>query len=240
MCALRQLYPYIQTEVGAHLRVRPPVLKKVKIMPNKEKLPIPYPVVVEGKYDKIRLSNIIEAQIIVTDGFGIFRKEEKRVLLRRLAAASPLIVLTDSDGGGKIIRSHLSGMVPRDRIIPLYIPQIKGKERRKDKPSAAGTLGVEGMEDSLLYDLFLPYASPEADPMERARENPLSKVDFFEDGLTGGANSTQKRDELAAKVGLPAGMSANALLEALRLLVTYEEYLTLVGRDGRQEQRDDK
>ena len=115
-----------------------------------EKLTIPYPVVVEGKYDKIRLSNILDAQIITTDGFGIFRKEEKRVLLRRLAAASPLIVLTDSDGGGTVIRSHLSGMVPRDRIIPLYIPQIKGKERRKDKPSAAGTLGVEGMDDSLL------------------------------------------------------------------------------------------
>ena len=193
-----------------------------------EKLTIPYPVVVEGKYDKIRLSNILDAQIITTDGFGIFRKEEKRVLLRRLAAASPLIVLTDSDGGGKIIRSHLSGMVPRDRIIPLYIPQIKGKERRKDKPSAEGTLGVEGIEDSLLRDLFLPYAK--SDPLAQAKENPLSKVDFFEDGLTGGPDSTKRRDELAAKVGLPSGMNANALLEALRLLLNYEEYLTLVGR----------
>ena len=199
-------------------------------MSQKEKLSIPYPVVVEGKYDKIRLSNVIDAQIIITDGFGIFKKEEKKLLLRRLAASSPLIVLTDSDGGGKIIRSHLSGMVPRDRIIPLYIPQIKGKERRKDKPSAAGTLGVEGMEDSLLYDLFLPYAKSDADPLERARENPLSKVDFFEDGLTGGPDSTKRRDELAAKVGLPSGMSANALLEALRLLLSYEEYLALVGR----------
>ena len=199
-------------------------------MTQKEKLSLPYPVVVEGKYDKIRLSNIIDAQIIVTDGFGIFKKEEKRLLLRRLATASPLIVLTDSDGGGKIIRAHLSGMLPRDRIIPLYIPQIKGKEHRKDKPSAAGTLGVEGMEDSLLYDLFLPYAQSEGDPLSRAAENPLSKVDFFEDGLTGGTNSAAKRDELAARVGLPAGMSANALLEALKLLVTYEEYLKLVGR----------
>ena len=200
-------------------------------MSHPDKLLIPYPVVVEGKYDKIRLSNIIDAQIIVTDGFGIFKKEEKRLLLRRLAAASPLIVLTDSDGGGKIIRSHLSGMLPRDRIIPLYIPQIKGKERRKDKPSAEGTLGVEGMEDSLLYELFRPYAQTDAaDPLIRARENSLSKVDFYEDGLTGGANSAAKRDELATKVGLPAGMSANALLEALRLLVSYEEYLALVGR----------
>ena len=198
-------------------------------MAHKEKLAIPYPVVVEGKYDKIRLSNIIDAQILVTDGFGIFRKEEKRLLLRRLAAERPLIVLTDSDGGGKIIRAHLSGMLPRDRIIPLYIPQIKGKERRKDKPSAAGTLGVEGMEDDLLYELFLPYAQ-DGDPLARACENPLSKVDFFEDGLTGGANSAAKRDELAARVGLPAGMSANALLEALRLILSYEEYLALVGR----------
>ena len=199
-------------------------------MATKPKLLIPYPVVVEGKYDKIRLSNIIEAQIIVTDGFGIFKKDEKRILLRRLAASSPLIVLTDSDGGGKIIRSHLSGILPKDKIIPLYIPQIKGKEKRKEKASAEGTLGVEGMEDSLLYDLFLPYAETEGDPLARAAENPLSKVDFYEDGLTGGANSTEKRDELAVKVGLPKGMSANALLEALKLLVSYEEYLALVGR----------
>ena len=196
-----------------------------------EKLTIPYPVVVEGKYDKIRLSNILDAQIITTDGFGIFRKEEKRILLRRLAAASPLIVLTDSDGGGTVIRSHLSGMVPRDRIIPLYIPKIRGKERRKDKPSAEGTLGVEGMEDALLRDLFLPYAK--SDPLARAKENPLSKVDFFEDGLTGGPDSTKRRDELAAKVGLPSGMNANALLEALRLLLRYEDYLELVGRKPR-------
>lgn len=205
-------------------------------MSQKEKLPIPYPVVVEGKYDKIRLSNIIEAQIITTDGFGIFRKEEKRMLLRRLADASPLIVLTDSDGGGTVIRAHLSGMVPRDRIIPLYIPQIKGKEKRKAKPSAAGTLGVEGMSDDLLYELFRPFAAtetpadPAADPLTRARENPLSKVDFYEDGLTGGQDSGRRRDELAARVGLPAGMSANALLEALKLLLSYEQYLDLVGR----------
>lgn len=204
-------------------------------MAQHEKLHIPYPVVVEGKYDKIRLSNIIDAQILTTDGFGIFRREEKRVLLRRLAAVSPLIVLTDSDGGGRIIRSHLSGMVPRDRIIPLYIPQIKGKEKRKEKPSAEGTLGVEGMEDSLLRDLFLPYATTEesATPLHRAHEHPLSKVDFYADGLTGGQDSARKRDELAARVGLPAGMNANALLEALKWLVSYEEYLELVGRQGR-------
>ena len=200
-------------------------------MSQKEKLIIPYPVVVEGKYDKIRLSNIIDAQIVVTDGFGVFRKEEKRLLLRRLAASSPLIVLTDSDGGGTVIRSHLSGMLPRDRIIPLYIPQIPGKERRKTKASAAGTLGVEGMDDDLLYRLFLPYAKADGDPVARAHANPLSKADFFADGLTGGEYSATRRDELARRVGLPAGMSANALLEALKLLISYEDYLELVGRN---------
>ncbi len=198
---------------------------------QKDKLRIPYPVIVEGRYDKIRLSNILDAQIITTDGFGLFKKEEKRLLLRRLAAASPLIVLTDSDGGGKIIRSHLAGMLPRDRLIQLYIPEIKGKERRKAQPSAAGTLGVEGMADDLLYALFLPYADARGNgALNRARENPLSKIDLFEDGLSGGPDASRRRDELAAKIGLPTGMSANALLEALRLLLTYEEYLALVGR----------
>ena len=187
--------------------------------------------IVEGRYDKIRLSNILEAQIIPTDGFGLFRREEKRILLRRLAEASPLIVLTDSDGGGKIIRSHLAGMIPRDRLIQLYIPEVKGKERRKAKPSAAGTLGVEGMDDDLLYDLFLPYAAANtADTLARTAENPLSKVDLYEDGLTGGADSAARRDELATRLGLPTGMSANAVLAALRLLVSYEDYLALVRR----------
>ncbi len=202
-------------------------------MTHNEKLLIPYPVIVEGRYDKIRLSNILDAQIIPTDGFGLFKKEEKRILIRRLAEASPLIVLTDSDGGGKIIRSHLAGMIPKERLIQLYIPQIKGKEKRKVHASAAGTLGVEGMDDDLLYDLFLPYAAQSADnALTRAAENPLSKVDFFEDGLTGGPDSTRKRDELCTRIGLPTGMTANALLEALKLLLTYEEYLALVGRQA--------
>ena len=198
-------------------------------MTHKEKLRIPYPVIVEGRYDKIRLSNILEAQIIPTDGFGLFRREEKRILLRRLAEASPLIVLTDSDGGGKIIRSHLAGMIPRDRLIQLYIPQIRGKEKRKSEPSKEGTLGVEGMTKDLLYDLLAPYADGSGE--RREAENPLSKVDFYIDGLSGGENATVRRDQLAQQLGLPRGMTANALLAAVRLLCTYEEYLQLVGRE---------
>ena len=195
-------------------------------MSTKPKLSIPYPVVVEGKYDKIRLSNILNAHIVTTDGFGVFKGNEKRILLRRLSEKSPLIVLTDSDGGGKIIRSHLSGMIPKDRLIQLYIPQIKGKEKRKNTPSAEGTLGVEGMEDDLLYHLFLPYAQGE-ETLMRAQENPLSTVDLFKYGLTGATNSQTKRDELCKIIGLPAGMSANALLAALKLLYTYDECLRL-------------
>ncbi len=194
----------------------------------KEKLSIPYPVIVEGKYDRIRLQCIMQGQIIATDGFGVFNHKEKLTLIRALAQKSPIILLTDSDGAGKLIRSHITSAVPKDRLIQLYIPQIAGKERRKDKPSAEGTLGVEGMETQLLYDLLAPYEDENA--VCRAAENPLSKTDLYIDGLTGGKDSSARRDEIALKIGLPRGMTSNALLAALRLLCSYEEYLMLVGR----------
>ena len=117
----------------------------------------------------------------------------------------------------------------KERLIHLYIPQIAGKEKRKDKPSKAGTLGVEGMENSLLYDLLLPFENGEI--TERLAENPLSKTDFYIDGLSGHADSSQKRDAIAAKLSLPSGMTANALLAAMKILLSYEEYLSLVGRE---------
>ena len=193
-----------------------------------QKLNIPYPVIVEGRYDKQRLQCVMNGQIITTDGFGVFNHKEKLTLIRALAEKSPVILLTDSDGAGKLIRSHITSAVPTDRLIQLYIPQIKGKEKRKSQPSAEGTLGVEGMEQQLLYDLLKPYEDGNA--VARAMENPLSKTDFYIDGLTGKENSTARRDALAVSVGLPAGMTPNALLAALRLLCTYEEYLALVGR----------
>lgn len=198
-----------------------------------EKLQIPYPVLVEGRYDRLRLQNVIDAQILTTDGFGIFKKEEKKSLLSALAQKTPLIVLTDSDGAGKVIRSHVTSILPKDRLIHLYIPQIQGKEKRKSAPSAEGTLGVEGMENDLLYRLFQPYADPEA--AARNAENPLSKTDFFIDGLTGGERSAALRDAFAEKLGLPAGMTPNALLAAVRVLCTYSEYCRLVGRNEKKE-----
>ena len=196
----------------------------------KGRLKIPYPVIVEGRYDKLRLESVIEAHIIPTDGFGIFKKEEKASMLRALSQKTPLILLTDSDGAGKLIRSHLTSVLPADRVIQLYVPRISGKEKRKSEASAEGILGVEGMERTLLYELFAPYADEEAVACRMA-ENPLSKTDFFEDGLTGSDGSSQKRDALCLRLGLPTGMTPNALLAALRVLCTYEEYCALVGRE---------
>lgn len=201
---------------------------------DKEKLHIPFPVIVEGKYDKIRLSNIMEGQIITTDGFGVFRQEEKRLLLRRMAEVSPLILLTDSDGGGTIIRSHLSGMIPKECLIQLYVPQIRGKERRKTAPSAAGLLGVEGMKDDILYQLLYPYSIEAGVPAaSRLTDNPLSKAELYRDGLTGHPDSSARRDELCRRLGLPTGMTSGALLSALRMLISYEEYCALM--EGRHD-----
>lgn len=194
-----------------------------------EKLKIPYPVIVEGKYDRLRLISVIDAQIYTTDGFGVFSKGEKLALFRALSEKTPIILLTDSDGAGKLIRSHIASSIPREKLIQLYIPQIKGKEKRKAEPSKEGTLGVEGMERELLRSIFAPYAEGTGvDGYLQSLENPLSKADFYRDGLSGRDDSAKKRDELAKKLSLPSGMTANSLLAALKLLLTYEEYLEKV------------
>ena len=122
-------------------------------MSDIRKLNIVYPIIVEGKYDRQRILSVCEATVLTTDGFGIFKKNEKLALFRRLGERSPLIILTDSDGAGRLIRSHLCSAIPKDRLIQLYIPRIEGKEKRKSEPSAEGMLGVEGMERELLYKL---------------------------------------------------------------------------------------
>jgi len=189
-----------------------------------EKLKIPYPVVVEGKYDRLRLLTVMEGQILTTEGFGIFKKKEKLALLRALAAKTPIVVLTDPDGAGKLIRAHIGAAVPKERIIPLYVPQKKGVEKRKTAPSAEGFLGVEGQDTALLFALLEPLADG-APPREG---NKLSKVDFFEDRLTGCENATARRAALAAHFNLPTDMTPNALLAALNVIATYDEYKAAV------------
>ena len=191
------------------------------------KLRIPYPIIVEGKYDRLLLLSICEGQIYTTDGFGIFKKGERLALFRELSRRTPIIILTDSDGAGKLIRSHLTSAIPKDRLIQLYIPKIKGKEKRKAEPSAEGTLGVEGMERDLLFELLRPYEG------DLVRDERLNKTDFYMDGLSGRENSGSRRAELCRRLGLPEDMTANALLEALKILVSYEEYCDLVGRNSK-------
>lgn len=187
------------------------------------RIPIDRPVIVEGRYDKATLQSVIDATIITTDGFGIFRQHEKAALLRRLGTERGVIVLTDSDGGGTQIRSYLARLMPPSCITHLYIPRIPGKERRKKTPSRSGVLGVEGMDADLLRGLFAPLAADRTTPLPA----PLTKLDLYLCGLSGGEGSAERRDALAARLQLPPGMPANALLAALNLLLGREGFLAL-------------
>ena len=123
-----------------------------------DRLKIDLPVIVEGKYDKIKIKSVADACVIQTDGFGVFKNHERLALIRQLAQKSKIIVMTDSDGAGKVIRAHITSAIPKDRLIQLYVPQVKGKERRKEAPSAEGFLGVEGTDVSLIRKLLEPFA----------------------------------------------------------------------------------
>lgn len=191
---------------------------------------ISLPIIVEGKYDKNTLSQIFDANIFTLGGFGVFNSKEKQALIRRIAA-NGVILLTDSDGGGRQIRSFLLGILPPDKVHNVYIPRIEGKERRKAKASRSGLLGVEGMSREVLERLLAPFTldggrvelSPEKD------DKMITKVDFFVDGLTGSDNASKRRCELCRYFELPEDMTAKALLEALNLLVGYDGYKKAIG-----------
>lgn len=179
-----------------------------------EKIHIAEVVVVEGKYDKIALENVIDAFILTTDGFGAFKNEEKTALFRRLAKERGLIVLSDPDGAGLVIRNYFNGIIPKDRLTHLYIPKLVGKERRKAAPSKEGFLGVEGMSRELLYQLFLPFASTEA----RVPREEITLFTLYDDGFRGKENSEEKRKALLLAAGLPDNLSAKAAVMAINLL----------------------
>ena len=189
-----------------------------------EKIKISMPIVVEGRYDKSSLSGFLDATIITTGGFSIFNNKEKQALIRRIASDG-IIILTDSDGGGKQIRKFLAGMIPSDKIHNLYIPKIEGKESRKKVASKSGTLGVEGMNKEVILRLLSPFTNDNIASKERKM---ITKVDFFEDKLTGFENSSERRRALTALCELPNDMTPNALLEAINLLYDFDEYKLLV------------
>jgi ribonuclease M5 len=172
-------------------------------------------IVVEGKYDKIRVESCLDATVITTEGFGIFKNEEKRELLRRLAALHGLVILSDSDGAGSLIRSHLRTFCGKEGVTDLYIPPIPGKERRKSSPSKEGLLGVEGMSNETLLSLF-----EEAGLLGEEKEKiPLyTKTDLFLLGYSGSADAKARRSALLKEKGLPTTLSGNAFLDVVNLL----------------------
>ena len=205
-----------------------------------EKPRLIYPIIVEGKYDKIKIDSLFSATVLSLGGFGVFNSKEKQALVRRISEKG-VIVLVDSDGGGTQIRSYLNSILPKEKIFNLYIPEIKGKEKRKTHASRSGRLGVEGMPPEILYKILAPFTENcdkerNSEPgdgeavIEDKTPKMITKVDFFTDGLSGGANSSLLRDRLAAEFDLPSGMTANALLAALNLIAGYENYRAAVDK----------
>ena len=176
-------------------------------------------VIVEGRYDKIKLSGIIDAPIIETNGFRIFKDKEKQSLIRQLAEKRGILIITDSDSAGFVIRNFLKGIIPEKNIKQCYIPQLKGKEKRKAKPSKEGILGVEGIEDrEIISAIKKSNATIEGEVPHRISE--ITKSDFFELGLTGRPNSKEKREQVLKYFKMPTYLSTGAMLTALNVLVT--------------------
>ena len=186
-------------------------------------------IVVEGRYDKNTLSQIVDAPIFETSGFHIMKDKETLSLLRRVAAARGLIVFTDSDGAGFVIRNHLKGAIPADQLKHAYIPDFPGTERRKRTPGKEGQLGVEGMTPEIILE-SLRRAGATMDTEQTAPVGGITKQDMVELGLSGGADSSMKRKSVLKYLQLPEHMSSNAMLQTLNLLLTKEELTAITVR----------
>ncbi|MBQ9940244.1 MAG: DUF4093 domain-containing protein [Clostridia bacterium] len=182
------------------------------------------PVIVEGKYDKIKLSSVISSPIITTDGFGIFNNREKTALIRKFAQNGGVIVITDSDGAGLVIRNRIKSIASGCKVENIYIPQIPGKEKRKTHPSKQGILGVEGMDVKLLEELLGKYIMSD----KQETRGKITKTDMYSLGLSGGENSSKLRQAVCRDLDLPSDMTCNALCEAVNLLYTPEFFTKTV------------
>lgn len=179
-------------------------------------------ILVEGRYDKNTLSQIVDAPILETAGFGIFRDKQQMALLRRIAEARGLIVFTDSDGAGFVIRNHIKSAIPGKYLKHAYIPDIPGKEKRKSAPGKEGKLGVEGMSREIILEA-LRRSGATIEGEEQPQTRMITKQDLVELGLSGGPDASAKRLALLKKLNLPEHMSPNAMLQALNLLYSLEE-----------------
>lgn len=177
-------------------------------------------IVVEGNYDKIKLSRLVDTTIIVTDGFMIFKNKDIMKMISALADKCGVVVFTDSDRAGFQIRNHIKNVLHGKNVKHAYIPDIKGKEKRKDKPSKEGFLGVEGISDEIILNALKECITP----AEQSDKKKISKSDLCLLGLSGGADSHQKRSRILKRIGLPQRLSANAMLDVINTLYSYEEF----------------
>lgn len=181
---------------------------------------IDHVIIVEGKYDKIKLDSLFDADIVTTDGFGIFSDNEKQAYIKKLAESRKILTATDSDGAGLVIRGFLSGLIPKGRVEHVLIPPISGKERRKSTPSKEGTLGLEGIAADTIRALFAPYIPGAA----KIAVDPISNVDLYEDGLIGADRACERRRELEVELHLPTNLSTSSLIKAINSLGGREIY----------------
>lgn len=185
------------------------------------------PVIVEGRYDKIKLKSVIDSVVIETGGFNIFRDRQKLSMIKRLAEKTGIIIMTDSDAAGFKIRSYLKSAIPAEKIINVYIPDIFGKEKRKAKPSAEGKLGVEGVGTQVIIEALENAGAIRGKAGESAG---VTLTDFYEDGLCGRKNSDTLRKMFKSELRLPQRLSTKVLLEVINTLISYDEYKKIVGK----------
>ena len=187
-------------------------------------------IVLEGRYDHNTIAQVVDAAVVELGGFAVFRDAEKLALLRQLAEKRGLILLTDSDGAGFVIRNYLKGALPKDKVKQAYIPDVHGKERRKRHAGKEGKLGVEGMRPEVLLEALRRAGATFLDEAEEPApaKEPFTKADLFVWGLTGGADSAARRQALLKRLDLPEHLTANGLLEALNLLYSREEVTALL------------
>lgn len=179
--------------------------------------------IVEGHYDQIKLQSLIHATVIPTNGFRIFSDPEKKAMLRRLAAERGLVILTDSDRGGFRIRGYLKGIIPQEQVKHAYIPELKGKEKRKDKPGKEGLLGVEGVPAQVILDALCRAGCTFEEETPPAHAI-FTRLRFYEDGLFGGSDSARLRSGFLKELGLPQKLTVSSLLDILNRSGTEEEY----------------
>lgn len=184
-------------------------------------------VIVEGKYDKIKLSSVIDGVIIPTDGFNVFKNKETLALIRYFAETTGIIILTDSDAAGFKIRSFLKGAVGKGEILNVYVPDIFGKERRKTTPSKEGKLGVEGMEKEIILEAFRKAGIAAEEGGEQSQLDPITKLDLYECGLSGGKNSSAMRKKLLAELKLPELLTASGMVSILNTMMSRQELFAL-------------